>query len=167
MGMTMAAIGIAQEMKGKGVAANSIWPVTLIESAATKNHQIGGPKQWRKADILVDAIMAICESDPNELTGQQLMDEDFLRSKVQLNIVKHSSCLTCVHRVLQILQSIAVCLTLSHSLLLNWRHFSMQGGLETKRNKLNSRTMPHGERQTDVIEQPKPASSTQDMALLL
>lgn len=92
MGMTMAAIGIAQEMKGKGVAANSIWPVTLIESAATKNHQIGGPKQWRKADILVDAIMAICESDPNELTGQQLMDEDFLRSKVQLNIVKHSSC---------------------------------------------------------------------------
>jgi hypothetical protein len=30
--MTLCALGIAQEMKGVGVAANSIWPKTLIES---------------------------------------------------------------------------------------------------------------------------------------
>jgi hypothetical protein len=30
-GMTLAMLGIAEEMKGFGVAANSIWPRTLIE----------------------------------------------------------------------------------------------------------------------------------------
>ena len=30
-GMTLAMLGIAEEMKGYGVAANSIWPRTLIE----------------------------------------------------------------------------------------------------------------------------------------
>ena len=34
---------------------------------------------WRKADILVDSIIGICESDPNEFTGHQLIDELYLK----------------------------------------------------------------------------------------
>ena len=52
-GMTLTALGVAQEYPGM-IAGNSIWPTTLIESAATVNHSLGEPKHWRKADILVD-----------------------------------------------------------------------------------------------------------------
>ncbi len=80
-GMTLGALGIAQEYKGRGVAANAIWPNTLIESAATANHQLGEPKYWRKATVLTDAIVSIFEEDPNEFSGHQLIDETYLRAK--------------------------------------------------------------------------------------
>ena len=68
-GMTLTALGVAQEYKGKGVAGNSIWPTTLIESAATKNHNLGEAKHWRKASILTDAIVGMVSEDPNEFSG--------------------------------------------------------------------------------------------------
>lgn len=80
-GMTLTALGVAAEYKGRGVAGNTIWPTTLIESAATKNHQLGDERHWRKADILVDAIMHIVHEDPNVFTGNQLLDEPYLRTK--------------------------------------------------------------------------------------
>eukprot|EP00128_Syssomonas_multiformis_P017447 Colp12_sorted_trinity150504_noHs@36272 len=80
-GMTLTALGVAQEYRGKGVAGNSIWPTTLIESYATVNHKLGEPKHWRKADILCDAILAILHEDPNTFTGNMLLDEPYLRTK--------------------------------------------------------------------------------------
>ena len=82
-GMTLGALGIAQEYKGKGVAANSIWPNTLIESSATENHALGKPEFWRKAEVLTDAIMGIFSQDPNVCTGNQFIDETFLREWMQ------------------------------------------------------------------------------------
>jgi citronellol/citronellal dehydrogenase len=79
-GMTLTALGVAAEYKGLGVAGNSIWPTTLIESAATRNHSMGEPKHWRKADILVDAIMSIVREDPHTFSGNMLLDEPYLRS---------------------------------------------------------------------------------------
>jgi citronellol/citronellal dehydrogenase len=80
-GMTLGALGIAQEYRGRGVAANTIWPNTLIESAATANHQLGEPKYWRKSTVLTDAIISIFEEDPSEFSGHMLIDEAYLRSK--------------------------------------------------------------------------------------
>jgi citronellol/citronellal dehydrogenase len=80
-GMTMLAHGLAEEVRDQNIAVNAIWPVTLIESQASINHQLGGPKMWRKADILADAILEIVTTPPGELTGQALLDEDFLRSR--------------------------------------------------------------------------------------
>ena len=37
-GMTMTAMGISEEFLEKGIAANTIWPATPIESSATKNN---------------------------------------------------------------------------------------------------------------------------------
>lgn len=81
-GMTMVALGVAQEYPGI-VAGNSMWPTTLIESAATVNHELGSPKHWRKADILVDAICEVFEESPSDPahSGRMLLDEPFLRSK--------------------------------------------------------------------------------------
>lgn len=78
-GMTMIAMGIHEELGDKGIAGTALWPKTLIESFATKNFNLGEPKQWRKADILADATFEILQR-PSETSGQALIDEDFLRS---------------------------------------------------------------------------------------
>ena len=81
MGMTRIAIGIAAEHESDGVAANSLWPVTMIESLATINWGLGDRSQWRSPDILSDALMEIVRTEPPSLTGRQLLDEPFLRSR--------------------------------------------------------------------------------------
>ena len=81
MGMTRVAIGIAAEHSSDGVAANSLWPVTMIESLATINWGLADRSQWRSPEILCDAMMEILRSEPPSLTGQQILDEPFLRER--------------------------------------------------------------------------------------
>src|ERR1700692_3718343 len=47
MGMTRLAIGIAAEHASDGIASNSLWPVTIIESLASINWGLGDRSQWR------------------------------------------------------------------------------------------------------------------------
>jgi len=81
MGMTRLAIGLAAEHAGDGVACNSLWPVTLIESSATINHAVGDRSMWRSPGILCDALVEIVTSEPGRLSGRQLLDEPFLRER--------------------------------------------------------------------------------------
>jgi citronellol/citronellal dehydrogenase len=81
MGMTMLAHAIAQEERAHGVAANALWPVTMIESQATRHFELGKPEEWRKAAILADATVEICCAPPAELTGRALYDEEVLRER--------------------------------------------------------------------------------------
>jgi len=80
-GMTMLAHGLADELRGENIAINALWPVTLVESQATINFKIGGPKTWRKADILADATAEIVTTPPAELSGEAILDEELLRSR--------------------------------------------------------------------------------------
>lgn len=88
-GMTMLAHGLAAEMEGKPFSINALWPVTAIESAATINFKLGGPKMWRKPEILADATLKIVTKTPGELTGQALLDEEFLRSEGVTDFVQY------------------------------------------------------------------------------
>jgi citronellol/citronellal dehydrogenase len=81
MGMTRMAIGIAAEHASDGVACNSLWPVTMIESLATINFNLGDRSQWRSPDILCDAALEILRTEPPSLTGRQILDEPFLRER--------------------------------------------------------------------------------------
>jgi citronellol/citronellal dehydrogenase len=36
---------------------------------------------WRKPDILVDCVLRLARKEPSEVTGQALVDEDFLRAE--------------------------------------------------------------------------------------
>jgi len=81
LGMTLLTLGLAEEVKQHNVAVNSLWPVTIIESLASINHRLGAPQHWRKPDILVDCVLRLLRKEPAELTGQALLDEDFLRSE--------------------------------------------------------------------------------------
>ena len=80
-GMTLVAQGVAEEVRGRGVAANALWPATMIESQATIRWGLGDRSLWRKPEILADATVAIFAKPPDTLTGQALIDEDFLRAE--------------------------------------------------------------------------------------
>ena len=80
-GMTLLTHGLAEEMRPHNVAVNSLWPVTIIESQASINWGLLGPEQWRKPDILVDCVLRLVQKEPAEITGQALLDEDFLRTE--------------------------------------------------------------------------------------
>lgn len=81
MGMTRLAIGVAAEHEKDGVACNSLWPVTLIESLATINYNVGDRSMWRSPEILCDSAMEILHTEPPSLTGRQILDEPFLRER--------------------------------------------------------------------------------------
>ena len=81
MGMTRLAIGVAAEHEKDGIACNSLWPVTLIESLATINYNVLDRSMWRSPEILCDAAMEILRTEPPSLTGRQILDEPFLRER--------------------------------------------------------------------------------------
>ena len=87
--MTMAALGIATEYNNYNIAANTIWPKKAIESHATINNKLGTKLQWRKPDIIADAILEIVNEDPKTFTGNQLIDEEYLKTKGVTNFSKY------------------------------------------------------------------------------
>jgi citronellol/citronellal dehydrogenase len=80
-GMTLVAQGVAEEVRGQGVAANALWPATMIESQATIRWGLGDRTLWRTPEIVADAVVAIFAKPPDTMTGQALIDEDFLRAE--------------------------------------------------------------------------------------
>jgi citronellol/citronellal dehydrogenase len=88
-GMTLIAHGLADEVREHNVAANALWPATLIESYATINWSLGSAAMWRKADILADATLAIFAKEPRTFTGHALIDEDFLKGEGVTDFTKY------------------------------------------------------------------------------
>jgi citronellol/citronellal dehydrogenase len=80
-GMTLIAHGLAGEVRNDNVAANALWPATLIESLATINWALGDKTVWRTPQILADATLRIFAKEPRTFTGHALIDEDFLREE--------------------------------------------------------------------------------------
>jgi citronellol/citronellal dehydrogenase len=81
LGMTLLTHGLAEEARPHNIAVNSLWPVTIIESQASINWNLGAPAMWRKPDILVDCVLRLVRKEPHGVTGQALLDEDFLRTE--------------------------------------------------------------------------------------
>lgn len=81
-GMTMATLGIAEEFRGAGVAANTLWPRTTIATAAVQN-VIGGDQLMRISrtpEIYADAAYEVLTTPARERTGQTLIVEDVLEA---------------------------------------------------------------------------------------
>jgi len=77
-GMSMAALGLAGELRGR-VAVNALWPRTTIATAAIRN-LLGGERTMamsRTPAILADAAHAIFQK-PVSFTGHFLIDDSFL-----------------------------------------------------------------------------------------
>ena len=76
IGMTMLAIAIDAEEST--IAANALWPITGIRTAATVNLGMGGDEEWRKPEILADATVELLARDPATSTFRAWLDEEIL-----------------------------------------------------------------------------------------
>lgn len=79
-GMSLVTLGLAEELKGKGIAANSLWPRTTIATAAVAN-LLGGDEmvaRSRMPEIMADSAHAILTRDPRECTGNFFIDDEVL-----------------------------------------------------------------------------------------
>jgi citronellol/citronellal dehydrogenase len=88
-GMTLLAHGLAEEVREHNVAANALWPVTIIESQATINFGLLPREYWRTAEIMADATYAVVSKEPLERTGQALLDEDVLKAEGVTDFAKY------------------------------------------------------------------------------
>jgi citronellol/citronellal dehydrogenase len=78
LGMTRVALGVAAEHRNDNIAANSLWPRTIIETQASINWNLEDRSQWRTPEILCDASLAIFAQAPRSATGRQWLDEEAL-----------------------------------------------------------------------------------------
>jgi citronellol/citronellal dehydrogenase len=79
-GMSLCALGFAAELREAGVASNTLWPRTLIATAAVQN-LLGGDAamaQSRTPEIYADSAIVILERDPGECTGNAFIDDEVL-----------------------------------------------------------------------------------------
>jgi citronellol/citronellal dehydrogenase len=79
-GMSLCALGLAAEFRDAGIASNTLWPRTLIATAAVQN-LLGGEQAMaraRKPELYADAAHAVITRPSRECTGNMLLCEDVL-----------------------------------------------------------------------------------------
>ncbi|MDF9745616.1 SDR family oxidoreductase [Natrinema salsiterrestre] len=79
MGMSFVTLSLAQELADDDIGCNSFWPVTAIDTRATRYFEMGTEDDWRTPEIVSDTVLEILNRDPAEFTGNHIYDEDFLR----------------------------------------------------------------------------------------
>ncbi|HEY4104327.1 MAG TPA: hypothetical protein VGM44_10565, partial [Polyangiaceae bacterium] len=80
-GMSLCVLGLAEELKPRGIAVNALWPRTVIATAAVQN-LLGGDLAMARArspEIVADAAHAILTKPSREYSGHFAIDEDVLR----------------------------------------------------------------------------------------
>jgi citronellol/citronellal dehydrogenase len=78
--MTMLTLGVAESRRDEGIAANCLWPRTIIATAAVQN-LLGGDAAMavsRAPEIVADAAYEILIKPARECTGNTFIDEDVL-----------------------------------------------------------------------------------------
>ena len=81
-GMSLCTLGLARELAPRGIAANSLWPRTMIATAAVAN-LLGGAealRRCRRPEIVADAAHRILTEPSRAFTGRFCIDEDVLRA---------------------------------------------------------------------------------------
>jgi len=79
-GMSMVVLGLAGELRPKGIAVNALWPRVTIATSAIQ-FLLGGDqvmRMSRKPEIMADAAYAIFNKKASGFTGHFLIDDTFL-----------------------------------------------------------------------------------------
>ncbi len=82
-GMSMCTLGMSAEFAGDGIAVNSLWPLTAIDTAAVRN-LLGGAAvaaMSRSPAIMADAAHAVLTKPARDVTGNFFIDEEVLRAE--------------------------------------------------------------------------------------
>src|SRR5699024_866485 len=80
--MSLVTVGLAAELRADGIAANSLWPRTTIDTAAIRN-VVGAElsSRSRTPEIMADAAHAILTKPSRKLTGRFLIDDEVLAAE--------------------------------------------------------------------------------------
>lgn len=82
-GMSMCTLGMSAEFARDGIAVNSLWPLTAIDTAAVRN-LLGGEavsSMSRSPAIMADAAYAILNRPSRDCTGNFFIDEEVLKAE--------------------------------------------------------------------------------------
>ena len=82
-GMSMLTVGMSEEFKKYGISVNSLWPKTMIATAAIE-FELGSRDAFKRARtpaIMADAAHAILASQGRSISGRLLIDEEILREQ--------------------------------------------------------------------------------------
>jgi citronellol/citronellal dehydrogenase len=91
-GMSMCTLGMAEEFRDDGIAFNSLWPRTIIATAAVQNI-LGGDEAMarsRSPEIYADAAHAIVTRPSREATGNFFLCEDVLAEEGVTDLTAYS-----------------------------------------------------------------------------
>jgi citronellol/citronellal dehydrogenase len=92
-GMTMVTLGVAADEAEAGIGANTLWPRTLIATAAVQN-LLGGDEAMRRArtpEIYADSALAVLHRDPRECTGNSFIDDEVLAEEGVTDLSRYSA----------------------------------------------------------------------------
>jgi citronellol/citronellal dehydrogenase len=79
-GMSLLALGMAEEFRADGIAVNCLWPRTLIATSALGAIEVGSAAEARNPEIVADAAYHILTGASRGATGRFFVDEEVLRS---------------------------------------------------------------------------------------
>jgi citronellol/citronellal dehydrogenase len=91
-GMSMCTIGMAEEFREAGVAFNSLWPRTIVATAAVQN-LLGGDEAMaraRRPEVVADAAYAIFNRPSRDCTGNLFLAEDVLAEEGVTDLSRYS-----------------------------------------------------------------------------
>ena len=79
-GMSMCTLGMSEELKSSGIAVNSLWPRTMINTSAVtnilaKSMEDKGLSKCRTPEIMGDAAYIILTQDSKKFTGNMCVDD--------------------------------------------------------------------------------------------
>ncbi|CAE6913748.1 Short chain dehydrogenase [Pseudomonas marincola] len=84
-GMSMLTLGMSAEFKKYAISVNSLWPKTMIATAAIE-FELGSRDAFKRARsplIMADAAYTILNSKQRSISGRLLIDEEILREHGQ------------------------------------------------------------------------------------
>jgi citronellol/citronellal dehydrogenase len=91
MGMSLCVLGMAEELRERGIAVNALWPRTVVATAAL--NLLGGDetaKRGRKPEVVADAALAIFRRPARSCTGNFFIDEEVLRAEGVTDLGKYA-----------------------------------------------------------------------------
>ncbi|QRV13934.1 NAD(P)-dependent oxidoreductase [Haloterrigena salifodinae] len=78
LGMAFLTLSMASELAADDVGCNTFWPVTAIDTRATRHFGMGTEDDWRSPEIVADTVLEILSRDPASFTGNAVYDEELL-----------------------------------------------------------------------------------------
>lgn len=92
-GMTLLTLSFAEEFRAEGIGAYTLWPETMIATAAVQNILGGdeGMQRARTPEIMADAALELLRKPAMDVSGHSYLDVDVLAQAGVTDLTKYGS----------------------------------------------------------------------------